>query len=425
MACIGELSSDTLVVEPGRSANLTFTVRNTGSVVDRFSFDALGSPRGWVTFAPESVSLFPEASAAVQVRFSPPRDPTVTAGRQPFGIKVLSSEDPEASVVEEGTLEVGAFSDVAMELVPRVSRGRTRGRAQLAVDNRSNVAYRAALSASDPAQGLRVSFNPATVDVAPGGAFFAKVAIRPETTFWRGPSLHKTFTVAATQGESTTSTEARVPHPDKLQTEGSFMQEAMLPPWLLKAVAAAIALAVLGVILWFTLLKPQVKNTAQAEVNKQLAASGAVPPSGGSGSPSSGGGSSGGAGGGSAGGAGTITTAPAGNGSTGTTSSSVAVNGTRTVAGDGTVNVIVVPSGHVLEVTDLLVQNPAGNSGTLALARSGASLMEWSLANFRDLDYHWIVPIQFNAGTVMQLVVKGCSNPCSPGIYYAGNLVKS
>ncbi len=61
----------------------------------------------------------------------------------------------------------------------------------------------------------------------------------------------------------------------------------------------------------------------------------------------------------------------------------------------------------------------------MALAKDNVVLMQWSLANFRDLDYHWITPTVFGPGTQMQLVVSGCASVCTPGIYYAGNLVST
>src|SRR5579862_4736976 len=124
MGSVAQLSASTLDVEPGRAATLSITVRNTGSVVDRFTFQAVGAASGWVTFRPDSISLFPEASGSVEVTFTPPREPTVTAGPMPFGVRVVSSEDAGGSVVEEGTLNVGAFSDITAELVPRVCQGR-------------------------------------------------------------------------------------------------------------------------------------------------------------------------------------------------------------------------------------------------------------------------------------------------------------
>ena len=105
--------------------------------------------------------------------------------------------------------------------------------------------------------------------------------------------------------------------------------------------------------------------------------------------------------------------------------SGVTVNGTSQASGNGTQNVYKVPSGHVLQITDLLVENSAGNTGTIAIARSGTTLMEWSLANFRDLDYHWIAPTVFGPGSTLQVVVTACPSTCTPGIYYAGTLVKS
>ena len=124
MGASAQLSTTDLAVEPGRSTNATVTVRNDGSVVDRFSFEAVGSASRYATFSPDTLSLFPQASGTVTVTFAPPRDPTVAAGPTPFGVRILSSEDPTESVVEEGTLDVGSYSDVQAELMPRVTRGR-------------------------------------------------------------------------------------------------------------------------------------------------------------------------------------------------------------------------------------------------------------------------------------------------------------
>ena len=84
--------------------------------------------------------------------------------------------------------------------------------------------------------------------------------------------------------------------------------------------------------------------------------------------------------------------------------------------------VFTVPNGRTLQVTDILVENSAGDTGNLALARSGTPVMQWSMANFRDLDYHWITPTVFGPGTQMQLVVSGCTGACTPGIYFAGHM---
>ncbi len=511
MGAIAQLSTPTLDVEPGRPAAMAFTVQNTGSVVDRFSFEALGAPGTWVTFSPDTISLFPDASGTVNVVINAPRHSSVSAGPTPFAIKVTSSEDPAGSVVEEGTLNVAPFSEVSAELVPRVTRGRRWGRAQLAVDNRSNCVYRAELESGDPAGALRIAFNAAGIDVPPGGAVFARVRLQPRKTFWRGPTVTRPYQVtlvnqptvggqtpgtgatadsgpggpgpggvggagagagvaeagAAGAGGAGTAGTARTtptpgppgqaapgrggtppmtpagrgggtalatarPHPAEIHVDGSMMQEALLPSWLAKLIALLIALAILFTILWFTLFKPQIKSTAQGEVNKQLSAAGITPSSGSGSSPSSGAGSGGGSnsgGGGSGGGGGgsSVTTAPSspGGGASSVATNGMTVNGSRQAAGNGTRILFVVPNGRTLQVTDLLVENSAGDTGTIAIARNGTVLMEWALANFRDLDYHWIAPTLFGPGTAMQMIVSGCPNACTPGIYYAGNLVRS
>jgi hypothetical protein len=101
----------------------------------------------------------------------------------------------------------------------------------------------------------------------------------------------------------------------------------------------------------------------------------------------------------------------------------VAINGDAQAAGDGTKVIFSVPTGKSLQITDILVENSAGDTGSLTLARSGVPVMQWAMANFRDLDYHWITPTVFGPGTQMQLIVSGCSGGCTPGIYYAGHLV--
>ena len=88
-------------VEPGHSVETTLTVHNTGSVVDRFSFEALGPLAEQVKFVPDSLSLFPDATGTVQVVVSPPRGTDVAAGPVPLGLKVNSNEDPQGGVTEE------------------------------------------------------------------------------------------------------------------------------------------------------------------------------------------------------------------------------------------------------------------------------------------------------------------------------------
>ena len=417
MGALAQLASSELAVEPGRSVTTAVTVRNNGSVVDRYTFEALGPAAEWVTFAPDSLSLFPEASGTVNVVIAPPRTSAVAAGTVPFGVKVISAEDPEGGTAEEGTLDVAPFSDVSLELMPRIVHGRRAGLARLAVDNRSNIPYDADVSGVDPGAVLGFAFRPAAVSIPAGGAEIVKVRIKPIKTFWRGVPANKPFKL-----ELNSST---APHPPKTNADGSLLQEALLPRWAMAALAALIVLAAILVILWFAFLKPQIHDTAVNAAKDQLANAGITPASTGS----SGGGGGGGGGSGTGSGSSTQSSTPTTLGTSsavgsGTPSSSgVTVNRSGVANGNGNQVLYTVPAGHTLQITDMLIQNAAGDNGTLSLARGGSILMQWTMANFRDLDYHWVSPVLFTPGSTVVMSVSGCTNPCHPALYYAGTLV--
>ena len=81
-----------------------------------------------------------------------------------------------------------------------------------------------------------------------------------------------------------------------------------------------------------------------------------------------------------------------------------------------------------LVITDLVLQNPRGDTGTLRLLRdSGGTksvLLEVGLANFRDLDHHWLQPWRFGPGEKVVLAVS-CQNPaghCTPSVSFSGRV---
>jgi type II secretory pathway pseudopilin PulG len=241
------------------------------------------------------------------------------------------------------------------------------------------------------------------------------MSIKPSKRHWRGSPLSHNYTVVARTAEPAEGEPAV--HKAQISADASMVQEPILPHWLLRAVLALAALAGIFVILWFTVLKPQIHSTAQSEVSKQLASAGIVagttpttssPPTTATSS--------------------SATSKPASSSSTTSAASAgFTINGSSTASGNGTQTFYVVPSGHSLEITDIVVQNPGGSDGVVSLARSGTVLIQWSLATFRDLDYHWITPTVFGPGTDAQLIISGCppKATCSAGLYYAGTLVKS
>ena len=76
--------------------------------------------------------------------------------------------------------------------------------------------------------------------------------------------------------------------------------------------------------------------------------------------------------------------------------------------------VAVLDANRTVSVTDLLLQNPAGDSGTVTVLRDDQVVYEARLENFRDLDLHLVAPIVVEPGTELGLTI-GCTNPNPPG----------
>lgn len=405
MGATAVLSRESVTVDPGGETQSEVKVRNTGTIVDQYQLEVLGDAAGWTLVEPPTLSLFPGDEGVATLRFRPPRDAATGAGLVPFGVRVASKEDPAGSTVEEGTVEVGRFNDTFAELLPRTAHGRRRARYELAIDNRGNTRVNARLAAADPDNLLRFTFDEPAVVVEPGTAGFAKVTVWPKRRFWRGPPRTIPFQVTA-EPEGAPA----------LTADGTMMHEAVIPAWAPKAVAGAAA-AVLGLaILWLALLRPSVrsaaKEAARDEAKKELASD--------------------------AGAAGREAARTAAQqevaASVGPTAREAARQevakqlGTGSAVGGPAIDGRLgpnksyqVPLGKLLQLTDIVLENPAGEKGTLSVLRNGNALLVLSLENFRDLDYHFVAPPLFKAGDKLELKGDCTNKDC--GIYFSGFLV--
>lgn len=425
MAAAASLNPTAVTVEPGGTASCSVKVRNTGTVVDEMSFEVLGEAAAWTTVAPPVLRLFPGAEGEAVVTFAPPRSADVGAGTTAFAIKVTPKEDPYGSTVEEGSVTVSAHIDLGAELRPRTGKGRKGARFELAVDNRGNREDVVTFLATDAEEALGYSFSPPNITAGPGTATFVKVLVRPEKRFRRGPAKSHPFKVVAQPREGA-----------PVSVDGMYVQEPLIADWLAKAALAVAALVLVLVILWFTVLKPVVKSAAkdavaapladqQAQLNKVARAVGVSPSSGGGaagGAAGGGTGAGGGAGTGSGGGA-TGTLSILGNPTDGRLSVSAPAHNAPPVTSDFT-----VPSGKTLSITDIVLENSQGDTGTLVIRRNDAVLMSVQLANFRDLDYHFVAPLVFKADDKLTIALT-CDGPgapatsCNDAVFYAGYIV--
>lgn len=417
MAATMSLDTASLVVQPGAEASCQVQVRNTGQVVDQFAVEVLGDAAAWSTVDPPVVNLLPGGATSVTVRFHPPRSPAVRAGAVPFGVLVRSREDADGSVVEEGVIEVAPFAELAADLVPSISRGRRRGDHLLAVDNLGNHPLDVELTVEEPGDVLRFDLDRPALRIEPGTAGFARLRVRPVGLFTRGPDRTHPFQVIVRQ-----------PDLQPLALPGSLVQRALLPKWLLPALGVLLALLAAAIVLWFTVLKPAVKSAAREAATEQAQqvtaatqearqramaaeqkagvaeqkADKAV----------------------SATGAGT----PGGGGPNQPGTAAVAFR-IASNAGPGTFNRFSAdppqPADKTLLVTDLVLQNPFGDSGIVQILRGEDEvLLEVGLNNFRDLDYHYVQALRFTPDKPVMFAVR-CQNPagnCRPSASFSGRL---
>ena len=59
----------------------------------------------------------------------------------------------------------------------------------------------------------------------------------------------------------------------------------------------------------------------------------------------------------------------------------------------------------MFSITDIVFQNRTGAVGLMSLRRDGEILLESEMANFRDLDLHFVAPLQFEGGSTIEMRV--------------------
>ena len=419
MGAIASLDRHLVEVAPGGETSLEIKVKNDGSVVDEMSISILGAAAEWTGAEPPSLSLFPGAEGTATITFRPPRRASIPAGAVPFGVRVVSNEDPQRSTVEEGTLRIGAFTQIGVELQPLSSRGARGGRHDLAIDNLGNVPLNADITGVDPSEALRFDVRPPAVVVDPGAAGFAEVEVRPRRRLWRGRSKSHGFSIQV-------GTAGQPPVP----VSGTFVQESLLPSWLIPALLVLGALLLALLVLWFLILEPSVLSTAEeraAETAEEVAAPLALEAADKAAAPLA----SQAAAAAQAAAEDVLTRAgiPLEAGSSPTPTDTPAPTPTPTatptptpatllqegdpaagrLAGSGSPTPISPTPGKTLYVTDLVFSNPEEETGEVRLRRNGSTLLLLRLENFRDLDFHFVTPIVFEEHDTMDLWCEDCT----------------
>lgn len=430
MGVIASIDSTSVIAEPGAETSFTVRVRNTGMVVDQVLLDVLGDAREWAAVEPAQLNMLPGSDALAQVKFRPPRSSAVLAGTTPFAVRAMSTEDPAGSTIEEGTVEVRPFSELRAVLAPGTARGRRAAKYQLVVQNEGNAPAHGAVTVSDPDLLLEFKVKPETIVAPPGTATYVALRTAPKKRFMKGPERPVPFQALVQSDESGPAT-----------ANGVMLQEQVLPAWLMPAIAtAAVVLAAL-VVLWYTVLKPQVHTmatqavqavTSQLSSNAVKASQAAVAANSAAAAASSAAANAGGSPNGSGGG-GKPTQSPSPNPSPSKTPkptpppAPVSNLLTANVAPAKTFSTFTfaVPAGKTLSVSDMVLENPQGDTGLLQIRAGNTTVFVFGLANFRSIDYPFVQPLVFTHDAPLVLAVE-CQNPsptaCADYLSFSGTM---
>lgn len=436
MSTSATLDSSNVRLQAGEQVVVPLHIRNDGEIVEGYRIEVVGPPSVWSTVEPATLSLYPGSATTATVSFHPPRSSGVAAGAMQFGVIVTPTEHPDEAVVPEGVVEVLPFLDTTAELLPRTSQGRRMGRHQIAVDNRGNVPVTTVMTGSDPTGKVRFSVAPPALTVGQGEAAFANVRLRPAKVIWRGAPITHPFTVEVAPQESTS-----------VVLDGTYVQQPVLPPWIGKALLGLLALLLALVALWLFVLKPTVESAAEDAVAPQVAKAADDAAQAGKAADAAGG------------------AAGAAEGSAGAAEGSAGVakhaeGGVRKLLKDNNVQIAEtpvpfsrrlsakpakgqddtrtysVPDGNTMSMTDIVLSNPQGDFGRVRVRVAGRELFDMALENFRDIDYHFVAPIQGKAGQAVEMIVN-CREPgkppaqvpapttCDTAMFFGGELTKT
>lgn len=361
---------------PGVAAALTLHLHNDDESEHVVRLKAQGDLADHTVLQSETIKL--SAGESFDVPIIVDVGPALKAGIHTSGIEIAVGEgDLETeTLTAEATIDVVESASFAATLAPSTSRSATAGRHRIAIDNDGNVPIVVELTAMSDSEAATVELAAPVLDVEPGRSAKVELRVHPRTRFWNGDTEEHPFTVLVSGNGETR------------ELAGSWVQGPRIRPWYLPALVGMFGALLVGTLAWFALLKPWIEDHAEdtavavneadqerldakiAELDEAAAQARQLP----LGTPAN-----------------LRFDAEAPPGGTATESFTVA-------------------SDRVLSATDVVFQNPDGAVGRIALLRSGEVLLESQLANFRDLDFHFVAPFRFGGSDTVEIRLE-CETP--------------
>ena len=404
MAVTAKFVPEQIELLPNAPSTLTLRLYNDDAETRTVTLTASGNLSDYVRFDSSTATVDTNQIVDVPVTVLVPS--TVEAGTYAISTDVTIVEEPVDGEQMDGepahdkpgveaataTAVVEAHSDYTIALQPARSKGATAGRHIVRLANTGNVVVTVELSADASGDDVTVQLGDTSMTVAPGLIGLVSLRVEPSTTYWSGPSNDHHFTLGATSAEGRSD-----------DLTGTYQQRPRLPNWVGPAAAGAGAALLVSAIAWFALLRPWVQDTADdaaadaieqdrtalRERIDELEAAAAE-----------------------------AEELPLG------TPIDIRLEVAPT-GGNKEEDVALTERGTILSITDIVFENPTGAVGTVSLRRGDEVILQSELANFRDLDRHFVAPFQFDEDTEIVLDVE-CRTPgagasdCPVGVSLVG-----
>ena len=404
MAAQAWFSRGDVDVTPGSVAVLQLTVVNLGDTTDTFVLSPAGMAAGWTTINPATLTLFGGTQQVVDIEVFPPLLPSTTAGPTSLSVRIVPQSDPDDVRSAETTLNIAGSFDRRLDVLQPALRGRRKATYEMMLENRGNTLASCRLHLIDPSGRVEADFDPPAAGVEPGASTLIRMKVRTKGLQWERRPRTVPFRIDADQPGSPTATAG-----------ATFVQTPMVPERLFGRLLGLASIAGLLLGAWFAVIKPAIRDAADEAVGK-------LPPV-------------------------TVATLPPTvNSLDGLPTTTVADPGqpnepvgvitnfqlTKPVASQQTdVVSYKVPAGQRLRVTDMIVQNPHADQGTLLIQRGANVLFTYTLDNIfgSDVSVPLVTPIELLPGEELVITVS-CAGigdqtlaACSPAVFVSGLLV--
>ncbi len=220
-------------IQPGVPATLDIEVTNTSDVIDGISAEVYGLDPAWVPLVQPVVTLFPDTSGTLTIRFILPT--SCVAGESMITVRVFSTIDDRRHEEHPVWITVEPVEAATLEMRPSLVEGGTHAEMRAVITNTGNVATEFSVTALEPTRALECSVVPPTVLVEPGQQGEVVMYAEGRRPFI-GQVLSRNIEITATSPNLELTQSAR------------FMQKPRIPRGLITALILALI-----IVLWATI----------------------------------------------------------------------------------------------------------------------------------------------------------------------------